>query len=47
MERQLAASTSAIAKMTAAHASPSGPGEYISLLLFELLKYRLYCSNFI
>jgi hypothetical protein len=33
MERQLAASTSAMAKMTAAHASPSGPGEYISLLL--------------
>jgi hypothetical protein len=33
MERQLAASTSAMAKMTAAHASTSGPGEYISLLL--------------
>jgi hypothetical protein len=25
----------------------SGPGEYISFLSFELLKYRLYCSNFI
>jgi hypothetical protein len=35
MERQLAASTSAIAKMTAAHASPSGPGEYISFLLLN------------
>jgi hypothetical protein len=45
MERQLAASTSAMAKMTAAHASSSGPGEYISLLL-ELFKSRLYCSNF-
>jgi hypothetical protein len=35
MERQLAASTAAIAKMTAAHASPSGPGEYISFLLLN------------
>jgi hypothetical protein len=33
MERQLAASTAAIATMTAAHASTSGPGEYISFLL--------------
>jgi hypothetical protein len=47
MERQLAASTAAIATISAAHASTSGPGEYISLLLFELLKFRLYCSNFI
>jgi hypothetical protein len=47
MERQLAASTSAIASMSAAHVLPSGPGEYISFLSFELLKYRLYCSNFI
>jgi hypothetical protein len=47
MERQLAASTSAIASMSAAHALSSGPGEYISFLSFELLKYRLYCSNFI
>jgi hypothetical protein len=35
MERQLAASTAAIAKMTATHASPSGPGEYISFLLLN------------
>jgi hypothetical protein len=35
MERQLAASTSAIAKLTAAHASSSGPGEYISFLLLN------------
>jgi hypothetical protein len=33
MERQLVASTAAIATMTAAHASTSGPGEYISFLL--------------
>jgi hypothetical protein len=33
MERQLAASTAAIATMTAAHAASSGPGEYFSLLL--------------
>ena len=35
MERQLAASTAAIATMTAAHAASSGPGEYISLLLLN------------
>jgi len=33
MERQLVASTAAIATMTAAHASTSGPGEFISFLL--------------
>jgi hypothetical protein len=47
MERQLAASTAAIATISAAHASTSGPGEYISLFPFELLKFCLYCSNFI
>jgi hypothetical protein len=35
MERQLAASTSAMASMSAAHALPSGPGEYISFLLLN------------
>jgi hypothetical protein len=31
----LAASTAAIATISAAHASTSGPGEYISLLLLN------------
>jgi hypothetical protein len=35
MERQLAASTTAMATMTATHALPSGPGEYISFLLLN------------
>jgi hypothetical protein len=35
MERQLAASTDAIAKMTATNAASSGPGEYISLFLLN------------
>jgi hypothetical protein len=35
MEKQLAASTAAIAKMTASNASSSDPGEYISFLLLN------------